>query len=134
MAFVSGWVTDRIGEKRAITLFLLLSGVAMVFVGSLSGLGMKISVFLMAAFAVGFFPPAFKALSRIVQPVQRSLTASFAPPVAFLLGGGLLPTALGYMSQAYSFGLGITIAGIVIAVGSVTTVLLRLLTDLGEGC
>jgi NNP family nitrate/nitrite transporter-like MFS transporter len=134
MAFVSGWVTDKIGEKRAMTLFLFMSGLFTALTGALSGTGMKVSIFLMAAFAVGFFPPAFKALSRIVQPTFRSLAAGFAPPVAFLLGGGLLPTALGYMGQTYTFGLGITIAGVVIAAGSVTTLLLNLLTELGEGC
>jgi len=134
MAFVSGWVTDRIGEKRTMTLFLFLAGVSTALAGSLSGVGMKVSIFLMAAFAVGFFPPAFKAISRIVQPTFRSLAAGYAPPVAFMLGGGLLPAALGYVGQAYTFGLGITIIGVVIAVGSFATVLLRLLTDLGEGC
>ncbi len=134
MAFVSGWVTDMIGEKWTMTLFLFLAGVSTALAGSLSGAPMKASIFFMAAFAVGFFPPAFKALSRIVQPTHRSLAAGFAPPVAFLLGGGLLPTALGFMGQAYTFGLGITIIGAIIAVGSFATFLLRLLTDLGEGC
>lgn len=134
MAFVSGWVTDKIGEKRTMSLFLFLAGVSTCLVGILSGTALKISIFLMAAFAVGFFPPAFKALSRIVQPTFRSLAAGFGPPVAFLLGGGLLPTALGYMGQAHSFGLGITIAGAVIAVGSAATLLLKLLTELEEGC
>jgi NNP family nitrate/nitrite transporter-like MFS transporter len=134
MAFVSGWVTDRIGEKRTMTLFLFLAGLSTVMVGSMSGTAMKVSIFLMAAFAVGFFPPAFKALSRIVQPTFRSLAAGFAPPVAFLLGGGLLPAALGYMGQAYTFGLGITIIGVIITVGSLATFFLKLLTDLGEGC
>jgi hypothetical protein len=38
------------------------------------------------------------------------------------------------MGQAFTFGLGITIAGVVIAAGSLATLLLRLLTDLDEGC
>jgi NNP family nitrate/nitrite transporter-like MFS transporter len=134
MIFVSGWVTDKIGEKRTMAIFLFMAGVFTALAGALSGTGMKMSIFLMAAFAVGFFPPAFKALSRIVQPTYRSLAASFGPPLAFLLAGGLLPTGLGYMGQAYTFGLGITITGIVIAAGSAATLLLRLLTNLEEGC
>jgi NNP family nitrate/nitrite transporter-like MFS transporter len=134
MVFVSGWVTVRIGEKRAIGMFLFLTGIMAVLVGSLSGVGLKLSIFFMAAFAVCFFPPAFAALSRIVQPNLRSLAAALGPPVAFVLGGGLLPTALGYMGQVSTFGLGIVIAGGVIAVGSSAAFLLRLLTDLDEGC
>jgi NNP family nitrate/nitrite transporter-like MFS transporter len=134
MVFVSGWVTVRIGEKRAIGIFLFLTGITAVLVGSLSGVGLKLSIFFMAAFAVCFFPPAFAALSRIVQPNLRSLAAALGPPVAFVLGGGLLPAALGYMGQVSTFGLGIVIAGGVIAVGSSAAFLLRLLTDLDEGC
>ncbi len=132
--FISGWVTSRIGEKRSIILFLFLTGVAMVLVGELSGIGLKVSVVLMAAFAVGFFPPAFAALSRIVQPNYRSLAAGFGPPVSFMLGGGLLPTVLGYVGQTRSFSLGITVIGVIVAVGSAAALLLRLLTNLEEGC
>jgi MFS transporter, NNP family, nitrate/nitrite transporter len=132
--FFSGWITSRIGEKRTITLFLFLTGVAVVLVGALSGVGLKISVVLMAAFAVCFFPPAFAALSRIVQPTYRSLAAGFGPPVAFVLGGGLLPTALGYVGQTRSFSLGIIVIGAVVAIGSTAALSLRLLTNLEEGC
>jgi NNP family nitrate/nitrite transporter-like MFS transporter len=134
MVFVSGWVTSRIGPRPTMALFLGLSGVMTVLVGLLSGAGLIVSIFLMAASAVGFFAPAFTALSRVVQPTMRSLATGFAPPVGFLLGGGLLPTGLGYMGQAASFSLGIVIIGAVITLGSSATLLLRLLTDLGEGC
>jgi NNP family nitrate/nitrite transporter-like MFS transporter len=132
--FISGWITSRIGEKRSITLFLFLTGAAMVGVGALSGTGLKVCVVLMAAFAVGFFPPGFAALSRIVQPNYRSLAAGFGPPVSFMIGGGLLPTALGYVGQARSFSLGIIVTGVIVAAGSGVGLFLRLLTNLEEGC
>ena len=134
MVFVSGWVTTKIGLRPTMTLFLSLTGLMVVLVGLLSGAALVVSIFLMAALAVGFFAPGFASLSRIVQPNYRSLAAGFAPPIAFLLGGGLLPTALGYFGQAASFSLGLMIIGAIILVGSSATVLLRLLTDLGEGC
>ena len=132
--FVSGWLTARLGEKRVIVASLVLTGISMVLVGALSGVAMEACVVLMAAFAVCFFPPAFAALSRIVQPNYRSLAAAFGPPTGFLLGGGALPTLLGYMGQAWSFSLGIIITGAVIAAGSFAAVRLRLLTNLEEGC
>jgi MFS transporter, NNP family, nitrate/nitrite transporter len=136
MVFVSGRTTDRIGERKAMTLFLMLAGVFTVLSGTLSGTPMVVAVFLMAACAVGFFPPAFSALSRIVQPSYRSLSSGYAPPIAFLLGGGLLPTGLGYLGQTVGsgFGLGITITGAVVIVGSLATFMVTVLTDLGEGC
>jgi MFS transporter, NNP family, nitrate/nitrite transporter len=134
MAFFSGWVTDRIGERRTITLFLVLTGVVTILLGTLTGGALKVMVFLLPAFAVCFFPPAFSALSRIVQPNLRSLAAALGPPLAFILGGGLLPTGLGYMGQKYSFALGIIITGAVIVVGSFAAFGLRLLKELEEGC
>jgi predicted MFS family arabinose efflux permease len=132
--FISGWVTARIGEKRAMAIFLFLTGVVTVLVGVASGTALKICIVLMAALAVCCFPPAFAALARIVQPNYRSLANAFCSPTAFVLGGGLLPTALGYMRQAWSFSTGIIIVGAVIAVGSTTAFSLHLLTDLEEGC
>lgn len=132
--FFSGWVTSRIGEKRALSIFVFLTGVVTILVGALSGAGLKACVVLMAALAVCVFPPAFAALSRIVQPNYRSLATAFGPPTAFIFGGGLLPTGLGYLGQAASFSLGIIITGAVIAAGSGAALLLHLLTDLEEGC
>ena len=134
VVFLSGWLFKKIGARRTMALFLSLTGAMTILVGRLSGTAMVVCIFLMAALAVGFFAPAFASLSRIVQPSMRSLAAGFAPPIAFLLGGGLLPTGLGYLKQVASFSLGITIAGAVILVGSAATLLLRLLTDLEEGC
>ncbi len=132
--FISGWVTSRLGEKRTMGTALFLMGVTTILVGLLSGVGMKICVVLMAALAVCYFPPAFAALSRIVQPNYRSLATAFAPPIGFVLGGGLLPLALGYMGQTWSFSSGIMLIGAVVAVGATAVLPLRLLTDLEEGC
>ncbi len=134
MTFVSGWVTDRIGEKRAILIFLAASGIAAILVGSLSGFWLKLSVFVLPGLAVCFFPPGFAALSRIVQPNMRSLAAAMGPPSAFILGGGLLPAALGYMGQAYTFGLGIVFTGCIIILGSALVFPLRLLDKMEDGC
>ena len=134
VVFLSGWILKKIGARRTMTLFLSLTGAMTILVGLLSGTAMVVCIFLMAALAVGFFAPAFASLSRIVQPSMRSLAAGFAPPLAFMLGGGLLPAGLGYLGQAASFSLGITITGAVILVGSSATLFLRLLTNLEEGC
>lgn len=132
--FISGWLTSRLGEKRVIGIALFLTGVLTLLVGALSGVALKICVVLMAGFAVTFFPPAFSALSRTVQPTYRSLATAFATPTAFLIGGGLLPLVLGYVGQAGNFGLGIIVVGAVVAAGSVFSVFLRLLDELEEGC
>ena len=134
MTFLGGWVTDKIGEKRTIVLFLVLAGLANIMLGLSSGLWLKVAVFLPPALFVCFFPAGFAALSRIVQPNMRSIAAALAPPTAFILGGGLFPAALGYMGQAFTFGLGISLSGIVIAVGSLLALFLSLLEKMEDGC
>jgi len=134
MTFLGGWVTDRIGEKRTIVLFLVLSGFVNVMLGLSSGIWLKVAVFLQPALFVCFFPAGFAALSRIAQPNMRSIAAALAPPIAFMLGGGLFPAALGYMGQAFTFSLGISLSGIIIAVGSLLALLLSLLEEMEDGC
>jgi NNP family nitrate/nitrite transporter-like MFS transporter len=132
--FLAGWLTARIGEKRMIGFSLFLTGIVTVLVGVLSGIALQVCVVLMAALAVFFFPPAFAALSRIVQPTYRSIATAFCTPTAFLIGGGLLPLVLGYVGKAGHFSLGIVVIGGLIAVGSLLALALRLLTELEEGC
>jgi len=134
MTFFSGWVTDKIGEKRAIALFLAASGVVTVLLGVLTGTWLKVIVFLQPALIVCFFPPAFAALSRTVQPNMRSIAAALAPPTGFVLGGGIFPAALGYMGQNSSFSLGIILAGCIIILGAGLVIFLRLLEKMEDGC
>jgi NNP family nitrate/nitrite transporter-like MFS transporter len=134
MTFFAGWITDKIGEKRAIALFLIVSGGITVLLGLFSGPWLKVIVFLQPALIVCFFPAGFAALSRIVQPNFRSLATAWAPPTAFVIGGGLFPAALGYMGQTHPFGLGISLAGCIIILGSGLAFFLNLIEELEEGC
>ena len=134
MTFFAGWVTDKIGEKRAIGIFLLVSGIVTALLGVLSGPWLKVMVFLQPALIACYFPPGFAALSRIVQPDYRSLATSWVTPTALVLGGGLLPTALGYMGEAYSIGAGISLAGILIILGFPLAFFLKLIDKMEDGC
>jgi len=133
-ALAAGLLTDRFGEKRTLFSVMLLTGAAAIVVGSLSGAGVIAGVFLLMAFSGCFFPPAFAALSRVVQPHYRNLAVGLAPPTGFLLGGGLLPVLLGLMGEAYTIGLGIVLTGAAVMVGSVLVFAVRLLDTLEEGC
>lgn len=134
MTFFGGWLTDRAGEKAAIALFLAASGLVTVLLGLMTGLYLKVVVFMQPALIVCFFPAGFSALARIVQPNLRSLATALATPTAFVLGGGLLPAALGYMGQAYTFGLGIALTGAMMILGALLVLRLKLLEKMDEGC
>ncbi|MBN1847580.1 MAG: MFS transporter [Deltaproteobacteria bacterium] len=134
MTFFAGWMTDRLGEKRTIALVLFISGIATMLLGLLSGRWLTILIFLQPALITCYFPSGFAALSRVVQPNMRSLASGLVPPTAFLFGGGLLPAALGYMGQSFTFGLGITLFGMIICLGSTLVFTLTLLEKMDEGC
>ena len=134
MTFFAGWVTDRIGEKKAITIFLLVSGIATVLLGLVSGIWLKIVVFLQPALIVCYFPAGFAALARIVQPNFRSLATAWVAPSGVVLGGGLFPLFLGYMGQIMTFASGIVLAGCIIMVGSGLPFFLDLIEKMDDGC
>ncbi|MBU2551257.1 MAG: MFS transporter [Proteobacteria bacterium] len=118
MALLAGWAADRIGLERAMKYVLLTTGVATILLGMLPQPWLIPAVFLQPALAVCFFPAAFAALSRISRPETRNVAVSLAIPLAFLLGGGALPTAVGYMGEAGLFDLGIALSGGTLVLGA----------------
>lgn len=69
-----------------------------------------------------------------MQPNLRSLATAWVAPSALILGGGLLPLLLGYMGQAFTFGSGIVLAGVLIIAGSILPVFLQLIEKMDDGC
>jgi NNP family nitrate/nitrite transporter-like MFS transporter len=117
MPFVAGWINDRWGPRRTLCGVFLLSGTVTVLMGALQDFWIILMVFLQPAIAVCFFPPAFAALSAIGPPSVRNVAVSLTVPVAFIVGGGVIPAGIGMMGDARSFALGIGIVGGLILMG-----------------
>jgi NNP family nitrate/nitrite transporter-like MFS transporter len=81
-----------------------------------------------------YFTAGFAALARIVQPNHRNIATSFITATAFLIGGGFLPTAIGFMGETYSFGLGIALIGCLTLATCWLVVFLDLIEKLDDGC
>jgi NNP family nitrate/nitrite transporter-like MFS transporter len=126
MAFVSGWVTDRIGPRRTLRMVLLVSGLMTLFLGIASRSVIGYAVFLQPLVAVCFFPAGFAAMSSIVSAKFRSIAVSLITPLAFVGGGGLAPIFIGFIGDRSSFAIAITICGGLIAAGSIIAGLLKL--------
>jgi NNP family nitrate/nitrite transporter-like MFS transporter len=126
MVFVAGWITDRIGQKPAMAIMLLTAGIATILIGLLHGTVLIVVIFIQPILVNAFFPGAFAALARIAPPHMRSVTSALGPPAAFLIGGGLLPTLIGYMGQTYTFGAGIMLAGAFMLLGPLLVLFLKL--------
>lgn len=125
LTFVAGWATDRIGEKRAISVVLFAGGLATILLGMGSDTWLVLFVFLQPALVACFFPPGFAALSRVVAPSMRSVSSSLAIPLAFLFGAGVVPAGIGYMGQTHTFGLGISMVGGLMLLGPLLANLLK---------
>ncbi len=89
MLFLSGWITDRVGHKRAMVSFLTTTGVLTFLLGSLHGPAITPTmVFLQAISAVCMFPIGFTMVSTMFAPSLRNLAVSLVVLTGFLVGGG----------------------------------------------
>jgi NNP family nitrate/nitrite transporter-like MFS transporter len=126
MVFVAGYITDRIGQKTTMMIALVATAICTVLLGLGKGALLVVVLFVQPAVLSSFFPAAFAALSRIAPPALRSVTNALGPPLAFLVGGGLLPTVIGYLGQTYTFAAGIVASGCFMALGPLGIYFLKL--------
>jgi NNP family nitrate/nitrite transporter-like MFS transporter len=113
---------------------MVTAGLATILIGATSGIALIVLIFIQPTL-LGCFPAAgFSALARTVQPNLRSVATSLAAPTAFIIGGGLVPTSLGFMGETYTFSAGIVAMGCLIVVSPVLVQPLRLLDKLEPGC
>ncbi len=118
-ALAGGWLADRFGNRRTIGGVLLLSGIATVCIGLIHGTSLIIWIYVQPVLAVCFFPAGFALLSRLGTVETRNVVISLAVPLAFVLGGGLLPALVARMADANLFHTGLIMMGIFISFGSV---------------
>ncbi len=102
--YCAGLITDRVGAQRALVLFLSAIGGLTLLLGLLRGpLATPALLFLQCAACASFFPAAFALVSQLFAPQRRNLALSIALLVGFLFGGGVVPSAIGWTAQVYSF-------------------------------
>jgi NNP family nitrate/nitrite transporter-like MFS transporter len=118
MALVGGWVTDRFGPKRTLGIVFLLTGGLTLLLGLAPTRWVSAAVFLQPMVAVCFFPAGFAALGMVVPPKTRNIAVSFTTPMAFMIGGGAVPTLIGGIGDIRSFGLGVSLVGGLILAGA----------------
>ena len=119
IAPLSGWLSDRFGPKPTMTVALLFSGVTTILLAILPDKWAILMLFLQPMLMICFFPAGFTVLSRIVPAGSRNLSISLTMLIAYLIGGGLLPIALGVFGDAAAFGLAFVIVGSLILLSPV---------------
>ena len=113
VAFLSGILTDKFGPKITLGGVLLVTGLLSFLLGIVPGSWVVLIVFLQPLIAVCFFPPGFAALSRIGPSHVRNISVSLTVPFGFLVGGGAIPTGIGFFGDTGSFNVGIALVGII---------------------
>jgi NNP family nitrate/nitrite transporter-like MFS transporter len=111
--FMAGWITDRFGPKNAMTFFILMTGVFTLLFGALRGpVVTPILMFLQAASVACLFPVGFTVLSVLFPLQLRGVAVSLVMLIAFSLGGGLIPSAIGHWAEAFSFSSAFALLGV----------------------
>ncbi len=126
VAFASGWVSDRLGPRRAMAWVLAVGGGLTLGLGLVPRSWVVLLVFLQPAVCIGIFPPAFAALSQVTPPQRRNLAVALAVMLAAALGGGMIPLALGALGDHHLFGAGIALVGGMLWSGLLLVARLRL--------
>jgi NNP family nitrate/nitrite transporter-like MFS transporter len=117
MAFLSGWATDRLGPKTIMLCVFFVTGILTLLLGIVSTYWVIIVVFFQPVLAVCFYPAGFSALSSISTPKNRNVAISLTIPIAFVLGGGVVPAFIGILADLGYFSWGISFSGILIMTG-----------------
>ena len=116
-----GWAADRFGPRSTIRVVFLLSGVLIMALGVLRGPSLVAAVFCQPVLAVCFFPAGFSLLSRISTRRRQNITIAVTIPMAFLIGGGIIPLFLGWMGDAGLFGRAFVLIGLTTTLASTAT-------------
>lgn len=111
MPIVGGWIGDRFGNRRVMGAVLLISGLLTIPMGLLDGWSLIVFVVLQPMAAVCFFPSGFVVLSDVGPGDVKNRAVPYVIPLAFLTGGGLLPTFIGGIGDVSSLSLGLVVAG-----------------------
>jgi NNP family nitrate/nitrite transporter-like MFS transporter len=126
MALLSGWATDRFGPKTIMVGVFLITGILTILLGIVSTYWIGTIVFLQPMLAVCFYPAGFAALSSISTPENRNVAISLTIPIAFVIGGGVVPAFIGIMADKGYFAWGISLSGALIVFGFFLSLFLKL--------
>ncbi len=111
MPLVGGWAGDRFSHRGVMLIVIISGGLLTVPMGFVSGNLLLFFIFLQPMVAVCFFPCAFSVLTKAGRKGDGNMIVSLCIPIAFLAGGGAIPTLIGLVGDYYSLALGFALAG-----------------------
>jgi len=131
--FVAGYLVDRFGARRVITVVMFSAGLATAAMSLAYRPLLITAVFLQPILTACFFPAGFTVISRIAPREMHNLTISFMSPIGYAVGSGAVPLFLGFLGDRLSFAFGFLLYGVLLIVGAMLPFLLKLETGDREG-
>ena len=111
--FISGLLADRLGRPRAVAVSLTAAGACAVLVALVRGPWISpILIFLQAGSVAAFYPAGYAMLSTVFPTPFRNIAVSMVMIVGVLVGAGLVPPAVGFLADRYSFSVAFGAAGL----------------------
>ncbi|GAU09660.1 MFS transporter [Desulfoplanes formicivorans] len=107
----AGWLTDRLGVKAALILFVGSAGLSTIALGW-GPLGWVVAMlFVQPVFVVCFFPAGFAALSTIAPAGMNDLAVSLCVTIGGIAGSGLLPLCMAAIADGIGFSYAFSLLG-----------------------
>jgi len=112
MILAAGWLSDRLGHRRALATFQGVTGGLTVLLALASGAPVTAGlVTLQASMSACFFAAYYPLVSQLVPASQRHLAISVVSLTGMLFGGGVTPLLVGYLADTWSFSWAILLVG-----------------------
>jgi NNP family nitrate/nitrite transporter-like MFS transporter len=133
MTLAGGLITDRVGPQRVLKVVFLFTGLLTILMGLAPTNWIGLAVFAQPTLAACFFPAGIAALSLVSSQKERSLFVSLTVPLAFLIGGGVVPALIGFIGDVGSFATGIVVVGGLVLTGTIFTGYLKIADSVHKG-
>lgn len=117
MPLLGGWLGDRIGNWRLMTCSLVSAGLLTILTGFFPVVWLLAVVIVQAMVSVCFFPSGFAVLSSLGGTGQGGSAVSLCVPMAFIIGGGILPVLIGAVGDHLNLGAGLVVVGMAMFAG-----------------
>jgi NNP family nitrate/nitrite transporter-like MFS transporter len=110
--FIAGVLADRLGRSRTAALSLAAAGACAILLALFRDPWIASPlIFLQAACAAAFYPPAFAMISAIFPLSRRNVAVSLILILGMLVGAGGVPPLIGFVADSLSFPLAFGMAG-----------------------
>jgi NNP family nitrate/nitrite transporter-like MFS transporter len=111
--YFAGLLSDRVGHKHTVTLFIITTGFLTLCLGFIRGpIATPVFLFLQGASAACLFPIGFTLIAFLFPDSLRSVAVSLVIFGGFILGGGFVPSFVGHWAEVYSFSSAFTLIGL----------------------